>query len=80
MMDSFRNASKNTLFEQWLDATKQPPPAAASTKQGAPSRQDVAPRSREAVPLHELAQYLAEEKVVGVGPLPDIRSGAPSPL
>ena len=30
MMDSFRKASKNTMFEAWLDATRQPAPHPAS--------------------------------------------------
>ena len=61
MMDSFRNASKNTMFEQWLDATMQPPASVGAL----PRQQPGAAQPREAdqqLPLNDLAQYLTDDE------------------
>lgn len=60
MMNSFRSASKNTMFGQWLDATMRPAAAASEARDAAQSRQP------PQLPLHDLAQYLAEEKIGNV--------------
>ena len=75
MMDSFRNASKNTMFEQWLDATMQPPASAGAPplsaeatppSAGAPTpQQPGAAELREAgqqLPLKDLVQYLTDDE------------------
>ena len=67
MMDSFRNASKNTMFEQWLDATMQPPAAAGAP----PPQQPGAVEPQEAgqqLPLNDLVQYLTDDEADTVKP------------
>ena len=62
MMDSFRNASKNTMFEQWLDATKQPPPDAIDQQKAVEADKEAAKAPRKEPPkLQDLVQYLADD-------------------
>lgn len=69
-MDSFRSASKNTMFEQWLDATKQPPATAenqqtaveTNAKEADLGKMDSQPK------LQDLVQYLAEDTSGKVDP------------
>lgn len=72
MMDSFRSASKNTMFEQWLNATKQPSPD-ASGGQKAASEEDGGKETGETLKenqpsLRDLVQYLAEDTTGKVDP------------
>lgn len=53
MMDSFRNASRNTMFEQWLGATQRRTPPAESPP--TPPAESSSPPQR---PLQDLAEYL----------------------
>ena len=69
MMDSFRNASKNTMFEQWLDATKQPPPDAMGQQQAAIADGEAGKHPRPEPPkLHDLVEYLADDTSGKVDP------------
>lgn len=68
-MDSFRNASKNTMFEQWLDATQRP----AATAQGqtvavAAAGKANEPPIKEPARMLELVEYLAEDTSGKVDP------------
>ena len=69
MMDSFRNASKNTMFEQWLDATKQPPPdAMGQQKPLAADKEAVKTPRTEPPKLQDLVEYLADDTSGKVDP------------
>lgn len=69
MMDSFRNASKNTMFEQWLDATKQPPPDAIDQQKAVQADKEAAKAPRKEPPkLQDLVQYLADDNSGKVDP------------
>ena len=68
-MESFRNASKNTMFEQWLDATKQPPPDALSQQKAVKTDKEAAsPTKKDQPDLQDLVDYLAEDTSGKVDP------------
>ena len=59
-MESYRNASKNTMFVEWLDATKKP----QSSEDCPPSpSDDGSPTGGEQLKFVDVMQYLAEGKV-----------------
>ena len=60
MMESYRNASKNTMFEEWLDATKRPQVADEKAEDDSPKAGD---QTADRPELVDVMQYLAEGKV-----------------
>jgi len=67
MMDSFRSASKNTMFDQWLDATKLPPPAPVGVP-NLPAGREASPSRAGAPKLQDLMTYLVEDDSGKVDP------------